>query len=177
MKNEEALKRYHEIRDKIDEHCSKLYGEHQSAMKCAKGCSECCMNFDVFPVELYSIQQALKDYTPTSDQLTPTNSESCIFLKDKVCTIYEARPVICRTHGYPLLYMNDENWELSYCPLNFEDQEPDYFHLENTYPQDRYNSELFLANKAFIESIPGNPFSEFDLIPMNQIFQTKLFEK
>ena len=66
--------------------------------------------------------------------------------------MYESRPIICRTHGLPLLFMNDEQWELSACELNFTEFDDEEFKEENTFPQDTFNSKLFMINKRFVES-------------------------
>jgi Fe-S-cluster containining protein len=39
----------------------------------------------------------------------------CPFLLDDRCLVYDARPVICRTHGYPLLVEG----KIDFCPRNF----------------------------------------------------------
>jgi Fe-S-cluster containining protein len=44
----------------------------------------------------------------------------CPLLEDGACSIYESRPMICRTQGLPLAQQNgDEAFELDYCRLNF----------------------------------------------------------
>lgn len=39
----------------------------------------------------------------------------CVFLRDGLCSVYSARPVICRTHGYPVLIEG----KTDFCPENF----------------------------------------------------------
>ncbi|MGZ3809289.1 MAG: YkgJ family cysteine cluster protein, partial [Bacteriovorax sp.] len=68
---------------------------------------------------------------------------ACAFLYDDRCTIYEARPVICRTQGAPL-FLQEEN-VLDYCPLNFKEGDPpkeDWLNL------DRLNTLLSFAAKT-----------------------------
>jgi hypothetical protein len=43
----------------------------------------------------------------------------CPFLKNEECLIYQARPVICRTHGLPLIPPGSNKPDC--CPLNFPD--------------------------------------------------------
>lgn len=47
-------------------------------------------------------------------------SEACAFLVDDACTIYEARPLICRTQGLPLRFVEGGQGFLDICPLNEE---------------------------------------------------------
>ena len=100
----------------------------------------------------------------------PKNKDSCVFLQNHICTIYKSRPAICRTHGLPLLFTNDEGeWQLSACELNFTKFNFEKFTLDNTYPQDKYNSQLFLLNRKFIAEYREEHFEEFDLIPLKKL--------
>jgi len=104
-KNEvKNFNRYYELRNKVDTLVARLSKQHHQHMACKKGCDLCCMDFSIFPIEFYSIREALA--TKNLSQTSPgTNTDSsCIFLKDHACTIYNERPIICRTHGLPLLY-------------------------------------------------------------------------
>lgn len=149
----------------VDRRTETLYEMHKTHMKCKKGCDLCCMNYQIFPVEYFAIQQALKQ---KSVETVESIDGSCVFLKDHLCQIYENRPFICRTHGLPLLFMNDEQWELSVCELNFREFDDEEFSEENTLLQDKFNSELFLLNKQFIADNKLN-FSEFDLLEMKDL--------
>lgn len=70
-------------------------------MEC-KNCSTCC---EKYPIDLndkeYHILKAIKPDLITDDfgklHIMPF---PCVFLKDHRCTIYESRPMVCRT--YPL---------------------------------------------------------------------------
>lgn len=160
--NFEKYRRFVTKVDKLTESLSTLHNEH---MQCRKGCDLCCMNYRIFPVEYFAMQQAL-DQKPIDTQ--ESKDGGCIFLKDHACQIYEHRPFICRTHGLPLLYMNDDQWELSACELNFTEFDDEDFSDENTFPQDRFNSELFQLNKQFIAD-DKLYFSEFDLLEMKDL--------
>lgn len=77
---------------------------------------------------------------------------------------------MCRTHGLPILYANDTGeWELSACELNFTEFDFNDFTMENTLPQDKYNSKLFLLNREFIAEFKDKKYGEFDLIPMREL--------
>ncbi len=154
-----------EIDTKV-EHLSKIHSDH---LQCKKGCDLCCMDYKIFPVEFYSILKKLKS-TSISLRRSKKAVNSCVFLKDHACTIYEHRPIICRTHGLPLIYMNDDNvWELSNCELNFRDFDFEQFTFDNTFPQDKFNSKLFMLNKEFISGFDEEDFNETDLIPLKNL--------
>ncbi|PTN09501.1 YkgJ family cysteine cluster protein [Mangrovibacterium marinum] len=159
------FERYQQFISQVDELAEKLSTLHHNQMQCRKGCDLCCMNYRIFPVEYYAIQQSLND-KPV--ETAGANDNSCIFLKDSVCQVYAHRPFICRTHGLPLLYLNEEQWELSACELNFREFDDEEFSAENTFPQDSFNSVLFQINKAFIQANQLS-YSEFDLLEIKDL--------
>lgn len=162
---------YLKLRDEIDSFSKKLEEKHQKYMNCKSGCDLCCMDYSIFPVEFYSILEELKNRDFTGSVLPEIqDEENCIFLNDHRCQIYESRPVICRTHGLPLLFANDDGeWELSACELNFTEYNFEKFTPKNTFPQDKFNSELFVLNKKFIAGFSEKRFGEFELIPLKNL--------
>jgi Fe-S-cluster containining protein len=173
IKTEQFLE-YLSLKNEIDIRVKKLEANHKKHMKCKSGCDLCCMDYNIFPVEFYSILNDLKNitYNPKESKNPSQSEESCIFLQNHRCTIYESRPIICRTHGLPLLFTNEEGeWELSACELNFTEFDFAEFNTENTFPQDIINSKLFLLNKKFISENPELNLSEFDLIPLKNLVQ------
>lgn len=161
----ESEKEYLKLRNSIDELSGKLHGLHKNHMQCKKGCDLCCMDYEIFPIEFEHIQKSIKN---KEINISDSKDGSCIFLKDHACQIYEHRPIICRTHGLPLLFMNDDQWELSACELNFTEFEDDGFSEENTFLQDKFNSQLFMLNKSFLKENKSKK-GEFDLIPIYKL--------
>ena len=169
------LSEYKKLRDNVDSVAGRLSQEHSPHLQCKKGCDLCCMDYSILPVEFYSILEELKNRGINKEnlQLNKKTNEDCIFLKDHVCTIYESRPLIRRTHGLPLLYTNEDGeWELSTCELNFKDYNFKNFSEENTFSQDKFNSKLFLLNRKFIaEFKDGKPLGEFELLPLKKLMK------
>ncbi|MBS2212597.1 YkgJ family cysteine cluster protein [Carboxylicivirga mesophila] len=172
-----TLDNYKALREEIDAATIKLWDEHHNNMACKKGCDKCCLNFDVFPIEFDYIKQQVEENYPEvlNQSLSPDSfgeEDKCLFLKDHQCSIYTARPIICRTHGYPLLYMNEagDQWELSHCELNFTQVDEDYFNEDNCYAQDTFNSRLFMMNKEYIKTAHPDK-GEFDLIPLADLLK------
>lgn len=62
-----------------------------------------------------------------------------------------------------------EQWELSYCPLNFKAADETYFTLDNGFQQDYYNSKLFLINREFVKHHEGETFSDTELIELRRM--------
>jgi uncharacterized protein len=165
---------YYTLRNKIDSLAQKLFTRHANYIKCRMKCDLCCMDYSILPVEFHSILNELKK-NKDKLQLNPNekrkDESECIFLKNNLCTIYESRPLICRTHGLPLLFTNDDyEWELSTCELNFKTYDYENFSPLNTYPQDNYNSKLFMLNRKFIADCQASvKYGEFDLIPLKML--------
>ena len=164
---------YRELRQKVDSVSEKLTQKHKSQLQCKIGCDLCCMDYSSLPVEFYSMREELKAKNPDKKSISKTgktHTDDCVFLKDHACTIYESRPIICRTHGLPLLYAGEDGeWELSTCELNFRDFDYEEFTEKNTFPQDVFNSKLFMLNRSFISGFKEKNFGDFELIPLRKL--------
>lgn len=163
------LSAYYQLRNELDQRCVALSQEHTAHLQCQAGCDSCCMAFNIFPLELEAIRQEAADKLQLGQ--TPPTEDDCPFLVDHQCVIYQSRPFICRTQGLPLLFVNDEEWELSVCELNFTEYDFAQFSEDNTFAMDRYNSRLFMLNRQYLESLPNSPFSPTDLLPLSQLLK------
>lgn len=159
------FREYEELIREVDKLSNALSSTHKKHIACKKGCDLCCMNYKILPVEYFALKQALKN-KPVD--LQPSINNSCIFLKNHICQVYNSRPIICRTHGLPLLFMNEDQWELSACELNFKEFSDEDFTPENTFPQDTFNSKLFLVNQSFIKE-NKLPYTNFDLLEISSL--------
>jgi uncharacterized protein len=162
---------YSRLRKTIDKISDALSTRHSPHMQCRKGCDLCCMDYSILPVEFHYIQKQLKkSENHKSFSSKEKDGTGCIFLKENSCTIYNNRPVICRSHGLPLLFTNDDyEWELSTCELNFRQFDYTKFTPDNTFPQDKFNSKLFMLNKEFIAEFKEKEYGEFELIPLRKL--------
>ena len=162
------FKKYKLLLQEIDQLSANLEDIHRKHMKCKNGCDSCCIDFSIFPIEFHYIQNNLKKENPTLKE--KSKNDVCAFLNNHSCTIYQYRPIMCRTHGLPLIYANDNGeLELSACHLNFTEFNFEDFTMENTLPQDKYNSTLFLLNKEFIAEFTDRKYGEMDLISLKEL--------
>lgn len=116
-------------------------------LQCSPGCSSCCTEFSVSPLEAAIIVENL--HIAVAGKTSPP---SCAFLKDKRCTIYRIRPILCRTQGMPIGYIDTASSciEVSACPLNFAD---DYPLTENElFLMDGFNSRLADLNHRYCKA-------------------------
>ncbi len=176
---EQTFNEYRNFIGQVDAKVEQLTKLHANNMKCGKGCDLCCLDFSVFPVEFYHIRQQIANVTPAWSQpmsKSAADDKWCALLENHACSIYPFRPYICRTHGLPLIYLNDEadELELSFCELNFTAVEDDYFDMDNVWEQDDLNSELFMINKRFLENNPNLKHDEITLIPLRKLMEDPL---
>ena len=123
-----------DLYQKVGEFSEGLSSDSQALSHCQKGCSRCCyVDLSIFHVEADNIQNWFEKL-PTSQQtllkekwqkpLKSTENfhqetvSSCAFLHEEACTIYEARPLICRSQGLAMKFKEEEAEYLDICPLN-----------------------------------------------------------
>lgn len=166
------FEKYFELREKTDETVEKLIQIHGSNIVCKPKCPSCCVNLTVFQIEFESIKYEMgKDGFDISSVVFDPKA-TCGFLKDDLCQIYKYRPIICRTHGIPISFQNDDDpaepyIAVSFCDLNFADidtdDDDDYeglcFDDNNTLNIDELNEELFRIN----QKINKDPLKRIEL--------------
>lgn len=149
----DIFERYRTLRSDVDCRIKELLSVHSSHLHCQPSCTGCCINLTVWPVEFYAILDDLKaaGLKPVFDARA-----SCGFLKDGLCQIYPFRPIICRTHGLPLVYLDEEQDEPAYgvmfCRENFQDAEDVTFDADNTLNMDTVNETLAELHTAFLDA-------------------------
>ncbi len=168
------FKEYISFIEAVDRKVEALTGEHKKYMKCGAGCDLCCVAFSVFPVEFYFIKNKMESegvLIPKDGGNTAKDVSGCALLRNHLCSIYSCRPYICRTHGLPLVNMNEDGdeWELSFCELNFTDADDNYFDMDNVLEQDELNSTLYMINKRFLQKHPELNLDEKTLIPLSNL--------
>ena len=172
MKNKKGAAAYIDLREKIDKLVSNIEKIHTSNINCKKGCDTCCVNLTVFPVEMAGILYEMELDGFDTANIVFDNSATCGFLKNNLCQIYKYRPVICRTHGLPITFLNDDDPcdpfnEISFCELNFvvpEETLEDLFDETNLLDIDEINRALFKLNKDSGHGI-------FERIPLKDILE------
>ena len=77
----------------------------------------------------------------------PHQSTRCQMLdKEGLCGIYDVRPLICRTHGFPILFQEKEQWFADVCSLNFMDYSIENLEQDDFILVDILNQHLALSN-------------------------------
>ena len=106
------LNRYIEYLCLLDEKLKKMFAKQAPFIQCKIGCALCCKEGD-FPTSELEYANIIDYYSFLSEDLkniinnnvkTLIDSDNgqnytCPFLVKDICTVYTARPIICRTFG------------------------------------------------------------------------------
>lgn len=120
---------YKTLLARVNGRCGEIETALSGHMACRKGCSACCLNISVFPVEAIRLRLAfdtLTDEAKASALTRATQSSDegpCPLLDGEgACLLYAHRPVICRTHGLPIVFDDGKGTRrVDFCPENFQD--------------------------------------------------------
>lgn len=132
-----ALAEYDAVVEKVEAAIARSSSSSSDQLACRSGCDSCCTaGLTVLPVEAAALRRFLNDQPPAfSPAFTPKGQGFCAFLDvDGRCSVYAARPLLCRTHGLPLrLPRNDAEQrgglriiddDVTVCALNFTTRSP-----------------------------------------------------
>lgn len=120
-----ALAPYRALVEQVDQLCARIAETFADRIVCRTGCSACCTLQGVLPVEAAGLALALARLPATEAESlrarlgAAADSDRCPLLTDDCCPLYAARPIICRTHGLPLLIEDEHGTRVDRCPLNF----------------------------------------------------------
>lgn len=157
------LENYYQLLERVDGLCNGIKKALVEQITCREGCSACCTGITVFPVEAAAIKAAL-DSLPADEKLfirtyakEHADGERCPLLYNHRCLLYAVRPIICRTHGLPIQYTENDQQQVDCCPLNLEECES--LPGSAVIDLDRLNSVLVAVNALFISQTE----SDYDL--------------
>jgi len=166
----QALKEYQKLIVDVDLRCHLIIQRHQDRIACTKGCAgNCCrIHISVYPVEAVSLALALQNLAPNlrrciRHKARHTNSFGpCPLLEDGACLMYDARAVICRTHGLPMLTEYRGHRSIGFCEKNFQNLTP--IPEEDIIDLAHLNSSLAAVNRRFVSEFghrlpPGKRFT------------------
>jgi len=128
IKAHENLVNYLSLLSRVDQLCGEINEKFAAEIVCRAGCSGCCRHLSLFPVETANLVLAVQRLPAEvrallAERIQWPESGSCPLLLEDRCTIYPDRPVICRTHGFPLLAETDGRRMVDCCPENFREAE------------------------------------------------------
>ncbi len=142
---------YENLLQSLDAICRSLADYYGAEIRCREACASCCIpGISLFPVEAWYIKHSLGPL-----QASGRSSGSCIFLDRGLCSVYRARPVLCRTQGFPLLYRDETGAggaaEISACETNFTGVKE--FPINHVIDMGKVNLSLAAVNIRFLHDI------------------------
>ena len=151
------LDNYQALLAKIDELSYATTEKFAVHISCRPGCDGCCRHLSLFTVEGFALAHALTELPDEQVELIRSMARNagadapCPLLSGGVCLLYNARPIICRTHGLPLLMVVDGEHRIDFCPLNFKGVEA--LPGGSVLDLERLNIALAAVNAHFIETV------------------------
>jgi len=159
--NTSSFNEYGSFLSETQELVKRLEADHAANLKCRAGCYSCCVNLSVFKVEFDYITKQIKK---AGLKLSFDTNLSCGFLKNGLCSIYLFRPMICRTHGMPVIYLdNNKKWQVDFCPENFTVAGSHLFNRDNTLNLELFNLKLYQINQNYCLANGYNPEERIEL--------------
>jgi Fe-S-cluster containining protein len=163
-----VISAYRKFIEQVDRLAARLSSRYAHHLVCRAGCSGCCHHhLSVFAVEAAAAREAIealpkeiltvieRQAREVIEREAGNQPVACPLLVEDRCSIYESRPLICRTQGLPLLLeAEDGEAEIDFCPLNFTapdaiDDLTQATDAANFVPLDDLNLRLALVNLQF----------------------------
>ena len=115
------MSRLSELNAKIDGFFERVEARHGDDMRCRTGCSDCCQpGLTITRAEADAIVASIAGKRVTLG----TREDRCVALDaEGRCTIYDARPVVCRSHGVPIRMREGSLPVVRSCHRNFTQTE------------------------------------------------------
>jgi Fe-S-cluster containining protein len=164
--SDEALAQYRGLRARVDAKFEEIRAAYPAEFACRTGCHSCCKpSLTVNALEAEALGLFLEARPALVEELrelareNPHRGKRCAFLSAAgECRVYEARPLVCRSHGAPLQFRplgsKDEGERArDACPLNFTGTSLTQVPATSVINLDTIHTLLaLLAQRAF----PGN---------------------
>jgi Fe-S-cluster containining protein len=121
-----CLMNYRDLLTRVDRLLDSIQRQYSGHIVCHKGCDCGCRNLSVFPIEALSLVNAVQDLSEETGAKIRQRAAAawfwdCPLLEDRTCSMYTFRPLICRTHGFPLRTQYKGQPSIGYCRYNFKD--------------------------------------------------------
>ncbi len=188
-----VLRQYAALQQSAQRETARLFRLHAAQLSCRKGCSLCCDDISVLPIERYALARWLRSnrhYLNPSLSPPREGANRCPFLhrRDESCCIYPVRPLICRFHGLPIRYPVEEydvtgevmlgvprEWTFSWCELNFPDidsrQAQSVFSSDAYIDMEGWNAALKRLNSTFLAGKEGKVYRDRMWQPLSTLLR------
>ena len=151
--------RYRELTGRVDAFVARVAARHPADLRCAAGCNGCCRTrLTVAAVEADAIEAWAATQSAAARavvaaaaaaQVDPADVR-CAALDDTGrCRIYQARPLVCRSHGIPIRLRGPRGLPvITACELNFTAGGPGAADPDCVLDQELVSTTLGLIDRA-----------------------------
>jgi hypothetical protein len=151
-----AVSRLGELTQKVDAFFARVTERHGTDMQCQTGCSDCChVRLTITGVEAAAIRAHVAGWPSDRRQdlatLGPTDRCAALDPAGR-CKIYQARPLVCRSHGVPIRMRRGTLPVVQACHRNFTRITPA---PDCVLDQATLSATLYAVDAAFAP--PGSP--------------------
>lgn len=159
-----VLDNYKQLTARVDALCNAIAEALGEQITCSAGCSSCCTAITVFPVEAAAMRETLESLPASQAEeirrriAEHADDERCPLLSHHRCLLYDARPIICRTHGLPIVYTSDGVRNSDCCPLNLT--EAASVSGARVVDLDKLNTLLVAVNSIYLSQSDSTESSE-----------------
>lgn len=123
------MTRFGELTHKVDGFFARVAARHGDDMQCDTGCSDCChVRLTITAVEAAAIRDLVTAWPADRRRTLATAgpADRCAALDAAGrCRIYDARPLVCRSHGVPVRLRRGSLPVVESCHRNFVRTAPD----------------------------------------------------
>lgn len=170
----DPLERLAQLAAKVDAFFSRVEARHGPQMECRSGCHDCCLpGLSVTKVEARALRDALlllsEEQRAKLKARVALPRDRCVLLDEQGrCSVYHARPMICRSHGVPIRIRDQRGLPLiDACFRNFRERGAESMPSEDVLDQESL-SKILLAIDALDAQetgrIPGERISLDELV-------------
>jgi hypothetical protein len=157
--------RYTDVANKVDAFFERVAARHTRDMQCNSGCSDCCaVRLTVTGVEAQAIRDFVAGWSSSRRATLAANVAAapagrCAALDPGGrCLVYDARPLVCRSHGVPIRMTAVSLPVVQACSRNFTERGPAAADPDCILDQTTLSALTLAADRA-----AGNDGTRFDL--------------
>jgi Fe-S-cluster containining protein len=178
--SDQHFSHYQALLGKVETFHQALLASYTAQITCRLGCHDCCSGDLTFlPIEFHYLLRGLQKIDPSARGTIASRLnigagnpavEPCILLHRRGCALYEFRPLMCRTHGFPLVFEEGDTEVRDCCPKNFVTLPLARLPREALLDLNRLNTILIAVNLEFASRLGIDPGAR---IPLIDLFATE----
>ncbi len=155
--DERALfERYRALCEKVDAFAARVHARYGGELSCRPGCDGCCkVRLTITEIEAAAIAALLAALAPRERERIRARAQTapegrCAALDEQGrCAIYEARPLVCRSHGLAIRTRDPRGLPVvQACALNFVERGPAVVEPSFVLDQQTLSTVLFALDAA-----------------------------